>query len=153
MTKRYWVQVEGAKIYRKTKREIEHLAQAMADATGRALQVGYDEVKALGGGPLRRNPDPGHFLAYWRENERGKAARREYLAATKARRLAKTLRDRQPGAVKREAAAFKTGKFLVEAKGGPRGSYFNLARPTRAAADALADEFRAAGYNVTVSPL
>jgi hypothetical protein len=102
---------------------------------------------------FERNPDPGSFLPVWIEQERGRKMRLDYLAATKARRLAKGLRGRdRGGAVKAaERRAEKTGKFAVKARNAKEA--FTLYRASRAAADALGAEFTAAGYKVTIAPV
>lgn len=95
----------------------------------------------------RTNPDPGAMLDVLWERERGRQARASYVARTKGQRMAKHLRNRDPAAA-REAAREKTGKFVVKASN--RKEAFTLYRASRAAANALARQFEAAGYDVAV---
>ena len=124
-------------------------------AEAKAWREGFDYVASR----FKANPDPGSFLPVWIEQERGRAMRREYMAATKARRLAKGLRGRdRGGAVKaHERRAEKTGKFAVHVAGatvnGVKQPPMKLFRASRASAETLAAGFEAAGYKVTVAPV
>ena len=153
MNRRYWAELDGQRIYRDSLAAIKSIAQATADKVGRVVRVGYDDRPPATGRRMKRNPDPGSFLPVWVQQEKGRQMRLDYLAATKARRLAKGLRGRdRGGAVKAgERRAEKTGKFAVKAKNSKEA--FTLYRASRAAADALGAEFEAAGYKVTVSPV
>jgi hypothetical protein len=46
MAKRYWVEIEGERIYRNTYAELKRLAQAAATRLNQALLVGYDDEVA-----------------------------------------------------------------------------------------------------------
>ncbi len=124
-------------------------------AEAKAWREGYDYVVKH----YRPNPDPGHFIPFWREQEKGRKMRLNYLAATKARRLAKGLSGRdRGGAVKAaERRAAKTGKFVVRVSGavvnGVRQPPLTLYRASRASADALGAGFEAAGCKVTIAPV
>lgn len=96
---------------------------------------------------FKGNPDPGAMIDVLWEKERGRQARASYVARTKGQRMAKHLRNRDPAAA-REAAREKTGKFVVKASN--RKEAFTLYRASRAAANALARQFEAAGYDVAV---
>jgi hypothetical protein len=131
-------QESGASVVRVSNRVLSHLRLDAVESVRRSM---------------RRNPDPGSFLPVWVEQEKGRAMRLKYLAATKARRLAKGLRGRdRGGAVKAaERRAEKTGKFAVKARNAKEA--FTLFRASRGAADALGAEFEAAGYKVTILPV
>lgn len=152
----------GREIWRATKAEIARLAASIADKTGRPVTVRPGRRKkptptaAPSKGSTRRkvmkpNPDPLAYLGMWREQEKGRQARLDYLAATKARRVAKSLpprrRDQAAAAVSRGGQ--KTVKFRVDVKRG--GEEFSMGRPSRSAAETLAQQFLAAGYKVKVS--
>lgn len=145
---------EGRKVWAATKAEARHIAQVLADHSGKRVKVHpatrpaapKKTVKKT----VRRNPMDLHIPAYHQAEQRAKTARAEYLKATMARRLAKGLRGQnRGGAVKRaEAGAKKTGKFVVKAVSSK--DRYTLYRASRTAADALADQFRAAGYKTSV---
>jgi hypothetical protein len=140
----------GRRIWAATKAEARSLAKEIADRTGRAVTVHPVKPKTR---PARkvmtRNPDPGSIIDVLMQLERGKAARREYVAKTKGTRLAKSL-TRRGRASELEAGARKSGKFVVDAVN--KRDRLTLYRPSRSAADQLADQLRAAGYTATVKP-
>lgn len=156
---------EGRKIWAATKAEIRQVAQLVADKTGKPVKVKPGGRPGASSAPikkatkrvakrrLRRNPDAGSYLPLWNELERHRRARLDFLAATKGRRLAKGLRGRGDRAVKAaERGAEKSGKFVVSGRGVVNGreQKVSLYRASRRAADALADQFRAAGFTVSV---
>ena len=114
-----------------------------------AWRSGFDYAASL----YRKNPDPGAYLDVWEHQGRIKRDRAAFMAATKGRRLAKSLRGRDRGGAAKahERGAMKTARFAVRATN--RRESFNLGRPSRRAAEALADEFRAAGYTVEIMEL
>jgi hypothetical protein len=89
---------------------------------------------------------PAYFLA----EQKARRGRLDYIAATKGRRLAKSLGRR--GGSPKEAAAQKTGKFAVDFRGKINGvtQSATLYRASRSAADNLAANMSAAGYTVSV---
>lgn len=148
----------GRRLMAETRAEIRKLAQKVADMTGESVTVrpipkpAADKRKAAPKRKTlkaRRNPDS-DLVHFFTEVEKAKRQRREYVARTKGARLAKSLRGRDRGgsAKAAETAARKTAKFQVHAKN--RRDVFTLYRPSRRAADGLAEQFRAAGYTVTV---
>jgi hypothetical protein len=149
MARRYWAEIDGERLYRDTLGEIQRIAKATADKLGRSVRVGYDDLPRAK--TMRGNPDPGSYMDIWREKERARQARLDYLAATKARRLARSFRKPNSAAFKRELGAVKTGKFAVEAKNAKER--LTLFRPSRNAAEALGADFEAAGYKVTIRPV
>lgn len=106
-------------------------------------QHGYrwDEPGVRIGQSMRRNPDPGSYLDVWRQQEIGRRARLDRNAATKPRRLAKGHKAR--GA--RKAAP----TFRVDVNN--EAEAWTFAAPTRAAANALARQYRSAGFHAEVS--
>lgn len=155
----------GRKLWAETKAEIRQLAKAVADRTGKPVKVRPGgrpgatsapkkrPLKRVAARSMRRNPDPGSFLPVWNELERHRKARLAFLEATKGRRLAKGLRGRGDRAVRAaERGAEKSGKFSIDGHGKINGrpQKFKLYRASRKAADALADQFRAAGFTVSV---
>lgn len=152
----WYVIHEGKKLLAATEAEVRRLAQLVADRTGKPVKVYRTAGKAAPAAAkpakkvMRRNPDPGSYLYAWAEDEKGKAKRREYLAATKGRRLAKGLRGRdRGGAVKAgERAARKSGKFAVDVRNSREA--YTLYRASRTAADQLVSQFLAAGYKVVL---
>lgn len=148
MARRYWVKVDGRKLYRATLGAAMAYGQRMADELRRDIVLGFDELEPPK--VLRRNPDPGSYLSFWHESEKARAARLKYLDATKARRLAKGLRGaNRGGAVKAaEAGAQKTAKFAVDVRNAKEA--YTIFRPSRAAAEAVQAQFSAAGYKTTL---
>ncbi len=148
----------GRRLWAATKADAAKLAKMLADETGKPVTVrpakakpaARPKAKAAAKKParrvMRRNPDPGMFMDVWRAMEGHRASRRTYGQATKAKRIAKSMRHR--GGSPSETAARKTGKFAVDAAN--RKEAFTLYRASRSAADQLAREFSAAGYRVTV---
>lgn len=205
MARRYWLLVDGQKITDSAMRTLAHAetaAQAIATRLGKAVQVGYDNVKARAPRqlqrnpvgrivgfaaidqrgkviwrtgqytrdgkptkeardeaarwgfrlePLRegdfyqktfsRNPDPGSYLDVWRQQEISRRARLDRNAATKPRRLAKGHRAR--------ASQKAAPSFRIDVN--DEREAWTFAAPTRAAANALARQYRAAGYYAEVS--
>lgn len=149
MARRYWAEIDGERLYRDTLGEIQRIAKATADKLGRAVRVGYDDLPAVK--RVRRNPVEMFIPAYADAQERARRNHLEYLAATKARRLARSFRKPNSAAFKRELGAAKTGKFVVEARNAKER--LQLYRPSRSAAEALGADFQAAGYKVTIRPV
>lgn len=163
---------EGRRLIAATKAEARRIGQAIADKTGRQVVWKALEKPAISrrsstspasrasrAAPkparrtMRRNPDTD--LAYMFEAiERARAERREFMRATKAKRLAKSMRGaNRGGAVKAaEAAALKTAKFAVDLRGKVNGvlQTMTLYRASRSAADHLAGDMKAAGYTANV---
>jgi hypothetical protein len=146
MARRYWLKLNGVKHYG-TLAEVKRVGQEMADVLRRAVQVGWDEVKPKKPAARRfaRNPDAGSFLDVWTEQERGRRARLDYLARTKPRRLAKGHQARAA-----RPAGGKPG-FAIDVRN--KREAYTLAQPTRAAANTLARQYEAAGYQVQVREL
>lgn len=152
----------GREIWRATKAEISRLAQKVADSTGRAVKVKpgrRPKKRPATSSPSRAsrptsrrvmkpNPDPLAYLGVWRLQEENRAHRLARNKATKARRIAKSLPRRSRGG-RAVVAGEKTIKFRVDVKRGRE--QFSMGRPSRAAAERLAQEFMAAGYSVKVS--
>jgi hypothetical protein len=150
MARRYWAEIDGERLYRDTLGEIKRIAKATADKLGRSVSVGYDDLP----GQVKRvrgNPVELFIPAYADAQEKARRRHLDYLAATKARRLARSFRKPNSAALKRELGAVKTGKFAVEAKNGKER--LTLFRPSRNAAEALGADFEAAGYKVTIRPV
>lgn len=161
---RWYLMHEGKKLLAATRAEAAHLAQLVADATGKPVAVrSIDAPKAkkpakrpaARSAPARRtmkrNPDPGSYLPLWNEQRKAKEARTAYLDATKARRLAKGMRGRGrgQGAIRaQEAGAAKTARFAVDVANAKEA--YTLFRASRSAAERLASEFLAARYKVKV---
>lgn len=109
---------------------------------------------AKGSHAFARNPfnmgGVGGSPTQWAAEERARRARLDYLAATKARRLAKGLRGQNRGGQVKaaESAAMKTGRFVVKASN--RSEAFTIYRASRQAAENVARDFKAAGYQVKV---
>lgn len=143
MARRYWLKVDGQKITDAAMRTLAHAeaaARHVANRIGKAVQVGYDDVKPKRR-TLKRNPDPGAYVDVWRQQELGRRGRLDYLAATKPRRLAKGHRARKPAPV----------GFAVDVHNHAEAHTFTAR--TRSAADALARQYRAAGFHAEVSAL
>ncbi len=147
----------GRRLWAATKADAAKLAKILADETGKPVTVrpaaapARPKAKAKPKAKparrtMRRNPDPGAFVEFMRAVEIDRHNRRDYSARTKPKRLAKIGRGRgrAGGAVGGAGGA----KFAVDAAN--RKEKFTLYRATRAAANNLAAEFRAAGYNVNV---
>lgn len=150
MARRYWVRIGGRKVYMPSLADARAFAADMANRLGQTVRGGYDDAPAARKRTMRRNPDPGAYVDTWREQERGRAARLAYNQATKARRLAKGLRNRSGAAYEDELAHARTAKFVVVARN--RKEAFTLYRPSRRAAEALGGQFEAAGYQVSIRP-
>lgn len=153
----WYLMHEGRKILAATIGEARHLAQLVADQTGKPVTVkkmkaapAARKATAPARRTMKRNPDAGSYLPVWNELEKHRRQRLDYLAGTKARRLAKGLRGKdRGGAVKAaERGAQKTGKFEIEAKNSRER--LTLYRASRAAADQLVSQFIAAGYKVVL---
>lgn len=58
MTRRYWLKVDGRKLYDDTLGAVQKAAQRAANQLGRAVQIGYDDAKPRRRAKLkaRRNP-------------------------------------------------------------------------------------------------
>lgn len=141
----------GQRVFAETKAEIRRLALKVANATGQAVTVRQAaRPKAKPAAPkarsMKRNPDPASLVDVLYQLERGKAARRDLAARTKATRLAKA--DRRPGRTPATAARSAGRRFAIDVKN--RKEAYSLYRPTRRAADQLAGQFQAAGYTVVV---
>lgn len=146
---------QGRRVWAATKREIHALAKEIANATGKPVTVRPTRPKTA---PKRkaitakRNPDPGSLVHVLHQLEIGKAARREYVAATKGRRLAKSLTRRgRAGELAEAGGTQKTGRYVVNATSGR--DKLTLYRPSRTAADQLVGQLQAAGYKTTVKPV
>lgn len=150
MARRHWAKIAGRKVYG-TLAEVQKLAKSVANEIGRAVQVGFDERPTRARRrTLARNPDPGAYVHLWHEKEKARASRKAYLDATKARRLAMSLRKR--GKVYQdEMRKAATARFVVVARN--RRESWTLYRPTRASAAALGRQFEAAGYQVALKPV
>lgn len=135
----------GERLWSATKDEARRLARKIANDTGKPVTVRPAKAPAR---RMKKNPDPSSYVFAMAEHEKARAARRTYVAATKGKRLAKSMRGRGGAARSAETAARKTAKFSVDAHN--RKEKFKLYRPSRSAADQLAREFIAAGYTVTV---
>lgn len=157
----WYIVHEGRKILAATKAEARHVAQLVADHTGKRVTVRPIKSAAPTRKPangakrtMRRNPDPGSFLDVWREQEKHRQARLDYGKATKARRLAKGMRGRdRGGAVKAaERGAQKSAKFALDVRGKMNGvlQSFTLYRASRRAAEDLAGQYVAAGCKVVL---
>lgn len=143
MARRYWLKVDGQKITDSAMRTLAHAeaaAQHIATRLGKAVQVGYDNVKTRKR-TMKRNPDPGSYLPVWREQEAHRRSRLDFLARTKPKRLAK-------GHTARKAAK-AAPSFRVDVNN--EAEAWTFAAPTRVAANALARQYRAAGYYAEVS--
>ena len=151
----YYVVRAGRRLWADTLTEIRKIARQVADETGKPVTVhGASKPKAKPGAArraaaartMRRNPDPGSLVDVLFQMERGRQARREFVAATKGKRIAKSMRRR--GGSPAEAGAKKTAKFAVDAKS--RKERFTIFRASRSAAESLARQFEAAGYTTVV---
>jgi hypothetical protein len=148
MARRYWVKIGRQKVYAPNLRTLRAFAQHMANQLGQTLQTGFDPPPASF--RARRNPDPGSYVDLWHEREKHRAARLAQNAATKAHRIALSMKRRSGRTYEKEVAARKTAKFVMVARSS-RDAY-KLYRPSKRAAEALAAEFEAAGYHTTIQP-
>jgi len=152
MARRYWAKVGQRKVYGESLDQVKAFAQQMANLLGHAIMTGWDEVTARkrpARRVMRRNPDPGSYLPVWEQQEKHRAARLDYNAATKGKRLAKSLRGRGEAAQAAQGSQ-KTAKFILTAQN--RKEAFTLYRPSKRSAEALAGQFEAAGYHVSIRP-
>lgn len=142
MARRYWLKVGGVKHYG-TLTEVRRVGQHVANVIGQAVQCGYDQARPKKPAARRyaRNPDPGSFMDLWIAREAARRDRLDYLATTKPRRIAK-------GHQARAAAPKFGGGFAIDVKNGHEA--YTLSQPTMAAANKLAAQYRAAGYQVVV---
>lgn len=148
MARRYYLIFDGQKLFGDSLAHVKEAAQHAADDFGQAVQIGYDDTAPKKRRTFAKNPDAGSYLPVWAEQEKGRQMRLDYLAATKARRLAMSLRKRGGMAYAAEAAHAKSAKFAMTARNSKE--QFVLYRASRAAADALGRQFEAAGYKVTL---
>jgi hypothetical protein len=124
-------------------------------AEAKAWREGFDYVVKH----YRANPLALDLPDYAQAKDRARRGRLNFLAATKARRLAKGLRGRdRGGAVKAaERRAEKTAKFAVKVRGGVVNGVaqppMTLYRASRASAEAIGAAFEAAGCKVTIAPV
>lgn len=152
-----WYLMHGGKrLVADTMREARRLAQLVADETGKpvtvralkpATRTAPKKATPKRKRVMRRNPDPASIMDVLVARQQIADQRRTYMAATKGRRLAKSL-VRRGQASQLEARAAKSAKFAVDVAN--RRESYTLYRPSRSAADRLAGEFKAAGYNVKI---
>jgi hypothetical protein len=140
---------EGRRIWAKTKAEARHVAQLLADASGKKVTV--RPAKTAPGRQtvakrttMKRNPDPSSFIDVWVQQAKHRAQRADYVKRTRPVRIQKS--DVRRG--RAAPAAKKTGKFLVDAKRGRE--VYTLYRSSRRQADELAATFKEAGFTVNV---
>lgn len=143
MARRYWLKVDGQKITDSAMRTLAHAeaaAQHIATRLGKAVQLGYDDVKPRAR-RMKRNPDPGSYLDVWRHQEAGRRSRLDFLSRTKPKRLAKGHKAR--------GAKGAPPSFRVDVNN--EAEAYTFTATSRAAANALARQYRAAGYYAEVS--
>jgi len=151
MARRYWLKISGERYLLPagcTRPAAEREGQAAANRLGQRVTVGFDEIrqKTI---RAKRNPDPGAFLEIWREKIREHDRRVSRSETLKPKRLAKSSYGRRA----KSAAPPKGGpRYLVTAKRGRLVEY-ELTRPSKREADALAAQLEAVGYKATVRAL
>lgn len=152
MARRFYLMQAGKKLVSDSLEIVQAAAQALANVTGKDVLVGLDDdaspfkrqvassarpkrkkpAKRKGTFTARRNPEPSELVDHmWRMK-----GAREDLQAAAAKAAAR-------------ARAQASRKYLVRATS--RKESYQLTRKGKAAADDLADQFRDAGFKVTVS--
>lgn len=131
MARRYYFKnAAGRKVYRDSLAQAAAEGEALARKIGRAVAVGYDDVKAIA---ARKNPDAGEYIDHaWRmmqarasataaARKRGQARKAKQLAPPKAR--SRTTAKVAPG--KQGAAARRRGmsKGMNPYKAGSLGAH------------------------------
>lgn len=96
MARRYYILRDGERLYRETREAITHLARKLANATGRQVQVHYEELDPLGrpgrsGKSHRKAPSKGE--SYSRNPAEVHHSYR-YLTPAAAKRAAASIRKR-----------------------------------------------------------
>lgn len=146
MARRYWIKIDGRKLFAKTKPARASM-QRLARELGKIVAVGYDDVPARTPRKFARNPDPGTYLPVWNAQRTAAGERKAYLDATKARRLAMSMKRR---GVPVDGSP-KTARWVLLARN--RREQYTLYRPSKAKAQALQRQFEAAGYSTSLNPV